>query len=473
MLGTQLAELLDGAPPGVGEALDLVAGIDESLVPGLARLGEERAAALGALAGAVAGTPLGDRIREAVEKIVAGSLGDEHLLALAGARTALLGAVHDALLARLDTALGRSRAAWTPPASPVPPAAGTENLRGGVRSWLRELAITGWRGVDHDLVSASAQTLEAVLAEPRLRRLAVLLDGLAAELRTSCPVATLDRLPVRRWADLWTRALLLTEVGGWPGVPAAADRVSGRLLILGVDVHEHGTAVQAQVHAVLEPVGGAPPRLVRTSVAAAKVDTIVGPAMWRLLRGYPVLLRAVAERRGVDVTDLPLLDSGDLVWHEDQARLGDPVDPFATARLLLGAALAPAVPPLDRHPVRIAEPVLLEGYTTTVAEDGATTMLDLGGQAVGVDVTRLPTCGPLTPELVAASSACLGLVRWDGGSWTVQPFALRYATKRATAEAHTGDWALGLTDPKLVKAEAKGGDAVAVLRERAGRLLRR
>ncbi|MBE1491532.1 hypothetical protein [Plantactinospora soyae] len=473
MLGTQLAELRGDALPGVGEALDLVAGLDETLVPGLARLTPERAAALGALAAAVAGTPLDDRVREAVEKIVAGSLGDEHLLALAAARTALLGAVHDALLARLDTALGRSRAAWTAPASSAGPTAGTENLRAGARSWLRELAITGWRGVDHDMVSGSAQTLESVLAEPRLRRLAVLLDGLAAELRTSCPVATLDRLPVRRWADLWSRALLLTEVGGWPGVPADGDRVSGRLLVLGVDVHEHGTAVQVQVHAVLEPAGGAPPRLVRTSVAAAKVDTIVGPAIWRLLRGYPVLLRALAERRAVEVTELPLLDGGDLVWHEDRARPGETVDPFATARLRLGPALAPAVPPLERHPVRIAEPVLLEGYTTTVAEGGSTVTLDLGGQVVGVDVDRLPTCGPLTPELVAASSACLGLVRWDGGSWTVQPFAVRYPAKRATAEAHTGDWALGLTDPKLVKAEAKAGDAVAVLRERAGRLLRK
>jgi hypothetical protein len=471
MLAAQLAELVDGDPPGVGEALDLVAGLDDGLVDGVARLGEGHLRAVAALADAVAATPLGAPMGEAVEKLAAGSVADDQLTVLAGGRAALLGAVHDALLARLDAALGRARAPWEqpPPATPPPVA---DNLLGGCRSWLHELAITGWRGVDHDLVSASAQTLAALLAEPGLRRLAVLLDGLAAELRASCPVGTMERLPVRRWADLWARAVLLSQAGGWPGSPGRRDPVSGRLLVLGVDVHEHGTAVQVQVHGVLEPVG-APARLVRTSVAAAKVDTIVGPALWRLLRRYPVLLGALAGRRSLDVTDLPLLDSGDLLWRDDQARAGEPADPFATARVRLAAAPAPPVPPLDRHPVRIAEPVLVEGYSAAVSGRGAAVTLDLGGNALAVDVDRLPTCGPLTVELVAASSACLGLIRWDGGGWRLQPLAVQATGKRRSVAVHNGDWALGPTDPKVVRAEAKAGDAVAVLRERAGRLLRR
>ena len=50
---------------------------------------------------------------------------------------------------------------------------------------------------------------------------------------------------------------------------------------------------------------------------------------------------------------------------------------------------------------------------------------------------------------------------------------MQATVKRKPVEAHTGDWAGGVTDPKVAKAEAKAGDAVAVLRERAGRLLRR
>jgi hypothetical protein len=458
----------------VGEALDLVAGFDDSLVHGVARLGDGHARAFAAMADALAATPLGAPMGEAVEKLAAGSVADTELTVLAGGRAALLGAVHDALLAQLDSALVRARAPWEePPAPPpaTPPVAG--NLLGGCRSWLHELAMTGWRGVDHDLVSASARTLAALLAEPALRRLAVLLDGLAAELRASCPVATMPRLPVRRWADLWARAVLLSQAGRWPGSPGRGGPVSGRLLVLGVDVHEHATAVQVQVHGVLEPVGGAAARLVRTGVAAAKVDTIVGPALWRLLGRHPVLLGALAERRSLDLTDLLLLEGGDLVWRDEQARVGEPADPFAAARVLLAATFASPVPPLDRHPVRIAEPVLVEGYAAAVSDRGAAVTLELGGNALPVDVDRLPTCGPLTPGLVAASSACLGLLRWDGGGWRLQPLAVQVMGRRGPAVVGNGDWALGPTDPKVVKAHTRAGDAVAVLRERAGRLLRR
>ncbi len=477
MLGTQLAGLLDGEPTGAGPVLGLVSTFDDALVHGFARIDGARSAALTELAGALAATPLGDRVAEAVGKVTAGSVADEHLVALAGARTALLGAVHDALLARLDAVLGRERSPWQEQPAPGPGPDGTAAdgtpARAGCRSWLHELAITGWRGVDHDLVAAGSQPIGAALAAPGLRRLAVLLDGLAAELRASCPVATMPAVPARRWADLWARAVLLAQDGGGAGDPGggpAAERVSGRLLILGVDMHEHGTAVQAQVHGVLEPAGGGPNRLVRTSVGAAKVDTIVGPALWRLLSAHPTLLGALAGHRSLEVTDLPL-HGGDLLWRDGQVRVGGPADPFATARVELAGATAPAAPPLDRHPVAIAEPVLLEGYAVRV-DDGAVGF-ELDGHALAVDVDRLPACGPLTPALVAASSACLGLLRWDAGRWTVQPLAVQATVKRAVVGVHNGDWAHGPTDPKAVKAEARAGDAVAVLRERAGRLLRR
>ncbi|QKG21663.1 hypothetical protein [Actinomadura verrucosospora] len=460
MLATHLGELLGATPPGVDEALDVVDGFDGALVHGFGRLGDDGAAALAALAGALGGSPLGGPAAEAAEKVAAGSVADAHLAALAGGRTALLGAVHDALLAHLDTALGRARAGWEP-GGDVPDAAA--NLLAGCRSWLAELAIAGWRGVDHDLVSASDQAIEALLAEPALRRQAVLLDGLAAELRACSPVATMAEIPARRWADLWARGVLLAQPGG---TAPARETVSGRLLLLGTDVHEHGTAIQVQAHWLLEPDGDGPPRLVRTSAAAAKVDTIVGPAVWRVLADRPVLLRALAEQRAVQIEGLTLM-GGDLLWEEDKARLGFVAEPFATARLHLAGAAAAAVPPLERHPARIGEPVFLEGYTV----DGAA--LRLGEHALEVDMDRLPACGPLTPELVTASSACIGLVRWDAGRWALQPLAVQATVKKKQVDAHNGDWALGPTDPKVEKAMARSGDTVLVLQERAGRLLRK
>jgi hypothetical protein len=55
----------------------------------------------------------------------------------------------------------------------------------------------------------------------------------------------------------------------------------------------------------------------------------------------------------------------------------------------------------------------------------------------------------------------------------VQPLAVQSVFRKKPAVAHTGDWALGPTDAKAAKAEAVAGTAVDVLRERAGRLLRK
>lgn len=468
MLGTQIAALTAGHPAGLTDALNLVAGVDAALTRGLARVGEEDATALAGLAGALATTPLANLVAEAVDKIIAGSGTQEYVAALAGARSAVLGAVHDALLGQVDVALGRSRAPWAPVPAAVP--GEVSPALAGVRAWLSEVAVTGWRGVDHELVTGAGSAVEAALAVPELRRLAVLLDGFAAELRACVPVAVMSQVPQRRWADLWSRGVLLAQDSAAHAVGGVAERVSGRLLPLAVDVHEHDTAVQIQVHALLEPADGGSPRLVRTAVGAAKVDSIVGPALWRLLGAQPVLLAALAQRRGVMVADLPM-QGADVYWHDDRAQLDEPVDPFAAARVLLPGALAAAPHPVDRHPAGIAEPVLIEGYAVSDQEGELTVELD--GHQLAVAVDRLPSCGPLTPELVAASSTCLGLLRWDAGRWLLQPVAVQATVKRKVVAVHTGDWACGVTDAKVAKADAKAGDAVTVLRERAGRLLRR
>ncbi|MCU7728940.1 hypothetical protein ODJ79_34950 [Actinoplanes sp. KI2] len=461
-----LADALRAHPAGLDEAFALVDGLDDALVHGLARLDDDRAAALDALVAAFSAAPLADRVTDAIGKIISGTVTDEHLVVLAGCRVALLGAAHDALLAGLDTALGRTREPY--------PAAGATTDAGhpaaGSRSWLRELAIAGWRGVDHELAAGGSPAVQALLdVDPAIpdetsglrRRLAVLLDGFAAELRAAAPVATRPRVPVRRWADLWARALILSQ-DGLPAEPSAP--VDGRLLILGADLHEHPTVFRCQVHGLLETAGGV--RLVRTSVAAAKVDTISGASAWRMLSAFPILLAGLAEHRCLAVAQMTLTAGGDLIWDEARASAGEPADPFASARVLLAGAVAASTAPLDRHPSAIAEPVLLEGYTATAEA------FDLGGVTVGLDVDRLPAAGPLTPELVAASTACIGLVRCDGGRWVVQPIAVQATVRKKVVAMHTGDWALGPPDAKAAKAEAAAGTAVDVLRERAGRLLR-
>ncbi|WP_179279979.1 hypothetical protein [Actinacidiphila glaucinigra] len=459
-------DLLAEALPGLDEALAAVDAFDATLVGGLLRPQPAQTAGLTELVHAVAGTPLAARVAEAAEKAAAGAASEDHLVVLAAARTALLGAAHDALTARIQEATGRPRG---DDSVPEPEDCQAPNLQAAARSWLSDLARSGWQGIDHDLVSGAAQIVSAMLPDPALRRLATLLDGFAAELAASCPGATMERFPVRRWADLWSRGMLLTL----PGATAAPvfGTATGRLLPLGVDLQEHATAVQAQVHAVFEPADGTAVRLVRASVSVPKPDTVVGAGLWQLLRPHMSLLAAVSEGRSMDLTGMPVTAEGDLLWSDAQAQAGEPADAFATARVALPTAVDPAVAPLDRHPARIAVPVFLEGYAA--ATDDRAVTFTVAEQALAVDTDRVPAAGPLTPEAVAASGACIALLRWDDGAYRVQPLAVETTVRKKAVTVHAGAWAGGTTDKNGVKAEKAATDAVDVLRERAGRLLRK
>ncbi|RSM79956.1 hypothetical protein DL991_13720 [Amycolatopsis sp. WAC 01375] len=459
--GVMRTDLLTDPIDGLDEALAVVDAFDDVLVAGLLR--PQKIAGLTELAEAVAGSPLASRVAEAAEKTAAGAAGEEHFVSLAAARIAVFGSVHDAVLARLAEATGRRSEEES-----IRQVSETDmpNLPAAARSWLADLARAGWQGIDHDLISASSQVISALLAEPGLRRLAVLLDGFAAELAASCPGAALERVPVRRWGDLWSRGILLTL----PAATPAIGTVTGRLLPLGVELLEHSTAAQAQVHAVFEPEDGSTPRLVRASVTVPKPDTIIGAGIWQLLRPHLSLLTAISEGRSMDLAEMPVTAEGDLLWQDRHARLGELADAFSTARVALPKAVTPAVAPLDRHPVRIAVPVFLEGYGIEGDEDALT--FTFAGNHLAVETDRIPAAGPLTPKAVASSSACIGLIRWDGG-FRLQPLAVETTVRKKTTAVHAGAWAGGTTDKAGVKAEKAATDAAAVLRERAGRLLRK
>jgi hypothetical protein len=168
---------------------------------------------------------------------------------------------------------------------------------------------------------------------------------------------------------------------------------------------------------------------------------------------------------------MPVTAEGDLIWSDDHARPGGPADPFTTARVVLPAAAGPATAPLDRHPARIAVPVFLEGYTARA--DGGALTFTVAGSPLAVDTDRVPAAGPLTPEAVAASGACIGLLRWDAGAFSVQPLAVEAHLRKKAVAVHAGAWAGGTSDKDGVKAEKAAGEATSVLRERAGRLLRK
>lgn len=149
-----------------------------------------------------------------------------------------------------------------------------------------------------------------------------------------------------------------------------------------------------------------------------------------------------------------------------------PADAFATARVALPTATAQVTAPLDRHPAHIAVPVFIEGYTARTDEEGRLTFT-VSGTELAVDTDRVPAAGPLTPEAVAGSGACIALIRWDAGTFRVQPLAVETTVRKKVTPVHAGAWAGGTTDKAGARAEKAATDAAKVLSERAGRLLRK
>ena len=464
------ADLLAEPIAGLDEALAAVDAFDQVLVAGLLRPEPAQAAGLARLAQAVAGTPLASRVAEAAEKAAAGVAGEDHLTVLAAARTALLGSVHDALRAQIAEATGRPQGHDDRIAPSGPPATG---LRAAARSWLSEVARSGWRGLDSDVVAGSAQVTSAMLPDQALRRLATLLDGFAAELAASCPGSALKRVPVRRWADLWSRAMLLTLTG--PARPAGnragnrdGDRASPPARHRPAGTPDRGPGAGARGLRARRRRRTAPGPRQRLRAEAGHRHRA---GVWQLLRPHMSLLAAYKDGRSMDLAGLPVTAEGDLIWSDDHARPGKPADPFATARVALPAAADPPTAPLDRHPARIAVPVFLEGYAA--GDNHGALTCTVAGHPLTIDTTRIPAAGPLTPRAVAASSACIGLLRWDAGSYSVQPLVVATTERKRAIPVHAGGWAGGAADKQGAKAEQAAAEALAVLRERAGRLLRR
>lgn len=445
------------APDGVQKAAALIAGLDRCFVVGFGRLGPEQTQALQALGRVCAGTPLNGPVGAAVEALGRNEFVERHFAAVAAARAALQGAQHDALRKQAAEALGRTAADGSAEADGE--AANPETVQvwqESARHWLMEIAIAGFGQVDAQALAPFSATLEQLQGEPRATRLAALVTGFRQELLSAMPVAALPSVPTFRWADLWTRAMLAALR---PPAPADGEQVSVTLAPLGIDLRHHGYFVSAVVYAVAE---GGSPRVVRVTLSSYKVDVVGGAEIWLCFDGpAAALLKAVANQQALAVEDAMLLPAGDLLLGDKVKAKGPrPLLDTAKKALAAGASVLPGLAALDRHPVQIAEPVYLEGYTAD--KDGTT--LDLGGASLRVAVERVSSAAELRPEHVAGSSALFGLLRFDGGAWGVQPLAV--ASGKETL--FTGSGAAG--PPKLAK---KQKPTLAVLKERASRLLRK
>jgi hypothetical protein len=425
---------LNDLPPGVAECLDLVEGLDDGLVHGFARLGDDQRRSLEAVAGVFAGSPLAPAMAEAVEAIERSEFMPRAFLALASARLAMLGAVHDALVAQAREALGRPAMPRTEqPARPTGP---YSSAMASVQRWLMELAIAGFRQLEETTVSPFAATLENLQEHEELTGLAALLTGFYRELLRSLPTSRMPGIPSFRWADLWSAAFGRTQ-----GLPAAAGfrPVKGSFVPLGLDVQSHENFVRASLYGLFEDKQAT---TVRIPFGAFKVGVIAGPEVWDLFgdSAEPVL-SALAEHRMLRISGAELREDGDLVLRSPPD-LGEPSHPFDYVGRLTAM---PDPPAIARHPVHIAEVVPLAS-----------------GHGLPMAVERLSSDSPITADAVAAADEQIALLRFDRGGWRFQPLCLR----------NKGRFVLAGEELAAARRKLKRR-SVDVLKERASRLLRK
>jgi hypothetical protein len=201
---------------------------------------------------------------------------------------------------------------------------------------------------------------------------------------------------------------------------------------------------------------------VRLTRSRFKVASIRGDELWLLFPDLAPLLEALEQEQALELRDMPQLPTGDLAWNAGCARPGAKCCLLdVAARFLAPAANEPAtilpLVALDRHPVQLAEPVALAGYTSN-------------GDAIQLaDEVSLPLDARWNEqagfgrEAIEGGAALFGLLRFDAGRWTFQPLS---AASRAGKLTFAGQ-----SSVKLLKKPPKN-NPVGILEERASRLLR-
>ena len=451
--------LLHEIPENIQQSNELIAQVDALFADGFARLGSTQLDALHALTQAFAATPLGPALTKASAAIGQSEFLESHFLRLAAARSALQGAQHDALLDQACQALKRTNPELiTIPDTPSQAPSGQLELWcESIRHWLMELALTGFTNLAVESVFAFQTTLADMQSEPRMVRHAALLNGFIGELLQFFPTKGTPEIPLVRWVDLWSRAFVLAAQ------PPAAEPtmpVSGHFYALGGQLRQSDMVANLVVYGLLED--GERPMLVRTSLAAFKVDVITGAELKSLFDEIgATLLMALAEQKVITVDEMPLRSTGDLLWQEANVRIGDNYDLAAIATRLHNAAPITrwTERPDARHPALIQELVYLDKcqiVNETVEWD------DL---EFPLAVDRIADSNDMPLADLSKAQRMIALLCFDAGQWALQPLSIWTKSKKKVAIQTNG-----LFIPAKGK---KAKPALPQLRERASRLLRK
>ncbi len=444
-------------PEGVAETLEVTAGFDQCLASGFSRLTSEDREHLDSFTAIFAATPLGEAVAQASGQVQRSEFVTGAFLTLAAGRASLLGAVHDALLAQATEAF-----AETVPASPepgaTPPSGEYATLQSSTQQWLLELAVTGFFNLEETHLTPFSATLEQIQEIEELSGLSALLTGALQEWLHLAASETKDSSSLTRWVDLWSAAMLgaqsLTPAEGYVSV-------AGSFYPCGVDVRSHTHVVQATIYGWLQTANGLVP--VRLPFSSYRVNVVAGDEIWKLFSPeIDPFIEALEQRKELKLTKAELAPSGVLRLLE-APKVGGAVDLFAIAGEAAGL-FAPIIA-RNRHPIHLIQLVHFPECKVTIAKDKSQGTISVEGVELPLALERMPLEGELSLTLLKSTVAMIGLLRFDRGSWRVQPLAIQSSGSKATITVISGE-GIG---KKLASLKA---NTLETLQERAEKLLR-
>ena len=446
----------------IDETLTTISNFDRCFVTGFANLNNQLYQALASLERIFTGTPLHESLKLALTAIEQNEFSLQHFIVLAAARTALQGALFDSLEQQAFLALGRTKALEAKEAEGKINQISAGNLaeRESIQHWLMEIALIGFARLDATALLPFTATLEQVQANSKAIDIAALLTGFYNELIAIVPIKDIDTIPTYRWVDLWSRGM----VGKSNLVESdTAINISGTLELLGLDLRHHANLVSFTLYGLLTSLDET--RAVRVTMSAYKVDAITGDEIWLLFPEADLLLDSFCTNKALSIRDMPMLSTGDLLWDSSKAEVGTAFKLMSKAKefYAINAAenvLPCQVHPLDRHPIQLAEPIFLEDYR--VKKNGDELLLNWSEGTLKIASKRNSVFSGLTERAIASSKKMFGLLRYDAGSWEVQPLVV---------ESKKINFA-GQNAPTILQKPPKKS-TVAILQERASRLLRK
>ncbi|MBW4564008.1 MAG: hypothetical protein KME32_23285 [Mojavia pulchra JT2-VF2] len=456
-----------GALHQLGESnqvvFDLIASLDECFIIGFANLDDQHLQTLQGLVRVFTGTPLQQSLTDAVAAISSNEFLDKHFAVLASARAAIQGALFDTLKSQVRSLLGRGEIAEAEFEESSESPNNVKVLLASVRHWLMEIALVGYARLDTATLVHFAGTLEQIQAEPLLIRQAALLTGYFNELMRHVPVVDSQGIPVYRWVDLWTQAMIGTLR---PANLPKSQLISGNLEILGLDLRQHANLVSFTAYGLLDANNQT--QLVRVTQSAYKVDAINNEQIWLLFPNATALLDAFAQTRILHLKDTPLLPTGDLLW-QSQAELGQNYNLMERAEKFFAenagnSLVYSTVAASDRHPIQLAEPIFFSKYKVIKNDENIVLSWGDAGE-LSIAKERISSLSELNLDAIAKSQQIFGLLRFDAGKWTVQPLAVTVKNKTI----YTGQTAAQV----ISKKDSIKGSVVGILQERSSRLLRK